>query len=119
MPEGAGGEQVKIIQVKLVDWWNHSVRRGGLERDLGKIGIDHLIVNRAMGWVTVQRNHPAPLCSAQGELVANRNNVSGDPALVRVELESGSENISDAKYTGLINHAGKSDGGGLDRANCG
>ena len=44
MPEGAG-EQAKIIQVELVDWWNHSVRRGRLERDLGKIGIDDLIVN--------------------------------------------------------------------------
>ena len=118
MPEGAG-EQAKIIQVKLVDWWNHSVRRGRLERDLGKIGIDHLIVNRAMVWIIVERNHPAPLCSAQGQLVANRNKVSADPALVRVELESGSENISDAKLAGLINHAGKSDGGGLDRANRG
>ena len=118
MPEGAG-EQAKIIQVKLVDWWNHSVRRGRLERDLSKIGIDDLIVNRAMVWIIVERNHPAPLCSAQGQLVANRNKVSADPALARVELESGSENISDAKLTGLINHAGKSDGGGLDRANCG
>jgi len=118
MTEGAG-EQAKIIQVKLVDWWNHSVRRGRLERDLSKIGIDHLIVNRAMRWVIVERDHPAPLCSVQGELVANRNNVPADPALVRVELESGSENISDAELTGLVNHAGKSDGGGLDRANCG
>jgi len=72
-----------------------------------------------MGWIIVQRDHPAPLCSAQAELVANRNKVPADPALVRVELESGSENISDAKLTGFINHAGKSDGGGLDRANCG
>lgn len=45
MPEGAAGEQVKIIQIKLVDWWNHSVRRGRLERDLSKIEIDDLIVN--------------------------------------------------------------------------
>ena len=118
MPEGAG-EQAKIIQVKLVDLWNHSVRRGRLERDLSKIGIDHLIVNRAMGWVIVERNHPAPLCSAQAELVANRNKVPADPALVWVELESGSENMSDTKLTGLINHAGKGDGGGLGRANCG
>ena len=118
MPEGAV-EEAKIIQVKLVDWWNHSIRRGRLERDLSKIGIDHLIVNRAMGWVIVERNHPAPPCSVQGQLVANRNNVSADPVPVRVELESGSENISDAKLTGLINHAGKSYGGGLDRANCG
>ena len=72
-----------------------------------------------MGWIIVQRDHPAPLCSAQAELVANRNKVPDDPALVRVELESGSENIPDAKLTGLINHAGTSDGGGLDRANCG
>ena len=118
MPEGAG-EQAKIIQVELVDWWNHSVRRGRLERDLSKIGIDHLIVNRAMVWIIAERNHPAPLCSAQGQLVANRNKVSADPALVRVELETGSENISDAKLTGLINHPGKSDRRGLDRANCG